>query len=308
VSTNVALNAGWNMLAYLPNRNMPISTALAGITSQITIVKDNVGGIYWPDFGINTLGTMIVGQGYFIYMKSATSLTYPNGLGKTNALTSYGLFLPKAKHFVYSQGSTGSNASVLLSRVVEKATLIADSSEIGAYDASGMLVGSGVVIGGKTAFTVWGDNAMTKEKDGLASSEPIQFKVWTPNGEEYSGTYVGSAGTGYSENAIMLGSLSMHRALTITRCALASAYPNPFRGNVRIGFDVASVNGKDMQNVEINVYDVRGSIVKQLAKGLYKTGRYTVQWDGSEHVGSNMYIVMMKTDNFSQKMKLFKVK
>jgi len=89
---------------------------------------------------------------------------------------------------------------------------------------------------------------------------------------------------------------------------LASVSPNPFRGNVRIGFDVATVNGKDMQNVEINVYDVRGVLVRQLAKGLYKTGRYSVMWDGSDHIGSNMYIVTMKTDNFSQKMKLFKVK
>ena len=307
-STGIQLSSGWNMLAYMPNADMPITTALAGIASQIAIVKDNVGGIFWPEYGINTIGSMVVGQGYFIYMKSIASLTYPTGLGKINTIVSSGNYLPKAKHFVYSQSSTGSNASILLSRVVENTTLIADSSEIGAYDASGTLVGSGVVIGGKAAFTVWGDNTMTKEKDGLTSSEPILFKVWTPKGEEYSGTYVGTSGTGYSENAIMLGSLSIHRSLTITRCALASAYPNPFRGNVRIGFDVSSINGKDMQNVEINVYDVRGSIVKQIVRGLYKTGRYTVQWDGSEQVGSNMYIVMMKTDNFSQKMKLFKVK
>jgi flagellar hook assembly protein FlgD len=102
--------------------------------------------------------------------------------------------------------------------------------------------------------------------------------------------------------------LSIHRSLLITRCALANAYPNPFRGNVRIGFDVATVNGRDMQNVEVNVYDLRGTLVRQLVKGMYKTGRYSVLWDGSDRIGSNMYIVMMKTDNFSQKMKLFKVK
>jgi uncharacterized repeat protein (TIGR02543 family) len=76
-STSIALAAGWNMLAYLPNTNMPITTALAGIASQITIVNDNSGGIYWPDFGINTIGSMVVGQGYSIHMKSAAILTYP---------------------------------------------------------------------------------------------------------------------------------------------------------------------------------------------------------------------------------------
>ena len=76
-STSIALAAGWNILAYLPNINMLITTALAGIASQITIVNDNSGGIYWPDFGINTIGSIIVGQGYFIHMKSAAILTYP---------------------------------------------------------------------------------------------------------------------------------------------------------------------------------------------------------------------------------------
>jgi len=295
------------MIAYLPQVDMPITTALAGIVSQITIVKNTAGDVYWPAFSINNIGTMHVGEGYYVHMESAAALTYPSGLTKTAAVAS-GIMLPKAKHYVYAKGTTGNSSTLLLKNVVEHAKAIPDSSEIGVYDASGVLVGSGVVMGGRTAFSVWGDNVMTKEKDGMSASEAMTFKVWTPDGEEYTGTYVGTNGTGYAENAIMLGALSINRTAVITHCALASAYPNPFRGNVRIAFDVATVNGRDMANVEINVYDVRGCLVRQLARGLYKTGRYSVVWDGSDHIGSNMYIVMMKTENFSQKMKLFKVK
>jgi hypothetical protein len=240
-------------------------------------------------------------------MKAAVTLTYPSGLGKMLSVAS-GMTLPKTKHYVYAIGNTGTSATILLKNVVENTKAIPDSSEIAVYDASGMLVGSGTVMSGKTAFSIWGDNAMTKEKDGLASSEALTFKVWTPTGEEYAGTYVGANSSGYTENALMIGALSIHRTVQITRCALANAYPNPFRGNVRIAFDVATITGREMANVEINVYDVRGVLVRQLAKGLYKTGRYSVTWDGSDHIGSNMYIVMMKTENFSQKMKLFKVK
>jgi hypothetical protein len=216
--------------------------------------------------------------------------------------------LPKAKHFVYTNGNTGNNATLLLTNVVEHTAAISDSSEIGVYDASGTLVGSGVVVNGKTALSVWGDNVMTKAKDGLSASEAMTFKVWTPGGEEYTGTFVGTNSTGYADNAIMLGTLSIHHEAAITRCALANAYPNPFRGTVRIGFDVAATHGMDVQSVEVNVYDLRGTLVRQLVKGMYKTGHYSVVWDGSEHIGSNMYIVMMKTNNFTQKMKLFKVK
>ena len=306
-TTQLLLSAGWSMIAYLPQTDMSITTALSCIVSQITIVKNIEGQVFWPDYGINDIGTMRVGQGYGIHMKAAVTLTYPSGLGKSITMA-MGVAMPKAKHFVYANRSTGSSATMLLKRVVENTSVIADSSEIGAFDASGVLVGSGVVMNGKAAFTVWGDNTMTKEKDGLALSEAMTFKIWTPSGNEYMASYVGTGTTGYADNALMIGAMSIHRSLQINTCALASAYPNPFRGNVRIGFDVATVNGKDMQNVEVNVYDVRGSLIQVLAKGLYRTGRYSVTWDGSEHIGSNMYIVTMKTENFNQKMKLFKVK
>ena len=306
-STPVALDAGWNIIAYLPQVDMPITTALAGIASQITIVKNTAGDVYWPDFGINNIGTMHPGEGYYIHMKAAVTLTYPSGLGKMVSVAS-GMMLPKTRHFVYAGGNTGNSATILLKKVVENTKAIPDSSEIAVYDASGALVGSGTVMSGKTAFSIWGDNVMTKEKDGLAAAEALTFKVWTPTGEEYAGTYVGSNSSGYAEKALMIGAVSIQRTMKITRCALATAYPNPFRGNVRIAFDVAAITGKDMANVEINVYDVRGVLVRQLVNASYKTGRYSVTWDGSDHIGSNMYIVMMKTENFSRKMKLFKVK
>ena len=291
----IALSAGWNIMGYSPQVDLPIATALAGIASQITIVKNTAGDVYWPDFGINNIVTMHVGEGYFIHMKADASLTYPSGLGKMVSVAS-GMMLPKTRHFVYASGNTGNSATMLLKNVVENTKAIPDSSEIAVYDASGILVGSGTVMSGKSAFSIWGDNEMTKEKDGLGAAEALTFKVWTPTNEEYAGTYVGPNSSGYTENALMIGALSIHRAMKITNCALATAYPNPFRGNVRIAFDVAAITGKDMANVEINVYDVRGVLVRQLTKGLYKTGRYSVTWDGSDHIGSNMYIVMMKTE------------
>jgi hypothetical protein len=251
---------------------------------------------------------MRVGQGYMINMKAAVSLTYPSGLGKQSVVYS-GIKMPKVRHFVYTGGITGNNATVLITKIVQGNKLIADSSEIGVYDVSGNIVGSGTVMGGKAAFSIWGDNAMTKGKDGLASSETFTFKLWRANGEVNDITFVGEgADKGYTQDGIIIGAMSVRPNNIVKKFALANAYPNPFRGTVRIAFDVASINGKDMQNVEINVYDVRGSLVHQIVKGQYKTGHYTVAWDGSDHLGSNMYIVEMKADQFSQKTKLFRVK
>ena len=229
-------------------------------------------------------------------------------MGKIRAPGSPDSVIPKAKHFVYANGSTGRSAVVLLSQVLQNESIISDRSEIGVFDASGTLVGSGVVMNGKAAFTVWGDNTMTKEKDGLVPSEPLSFKVWTPSGNEYAADFTGTGNTGYADNAILRGSMTIHHTAFITRSALSGVYPNPFKGNVRIGFDVAAGNGNTMQDVEVTIVDVRGKLVCRLVKGMYTTGRYSVTWDGSSHIGSTMYIVMMKTGSFSQSMTLFKVK
>ena len=307
-STPIPLASGWNMLAYLPKVDMPIVTALAGIVSQIKIVKNNAGEVYWPDYGIDDINIMQVGQGYMMNMKTTGSLTYPSGLGK-QAYSTSGTIMPKTRHFVYIAGNTGSNATVLATRIVQSNKNVSDSSEVGVYNASGNLAGSGVVMNGKAAFAIWGDNPMTKEKDGLAPSESFTFKLWRANGEVNDLVFVGEgADKGFVENGLIVGAMSVRSNNLVMKFALANAYPNPFRGNVRIAFDVASINGKDLQNVEINVFDVRGVLVQQIVKGMYKAGHYTVAWDGNDHLGSNMYIIQMKAEEFSQKIKLFRVK
>jgi len=94
--------------------------------------------------------------------------------------------------------------------------------------------------------------------------------------------------------------------------ALAAAYPNPFRNSIKIAFDVPSARGGTEQQISINVYDFKGSIVQKLVNSKYAAGHYTVNWDGTgEHcalLSSSMYIVQMKADNYSKKLKLFRLK
>ena len=37
----------------------------------------NTGKLYWPEYSINTMGSMKPGQGYKIHMKEEASLIYP---------------------------------------------------------------------------------------------------------------------------------------------------------------------------------------------------------------------------------------
>ena len=73
----IGLNAGWDIVSYLRNSPMDVQQALSSISSNLIMVKNNSGGIYHPGYGINTLGEMQRGQGYWLYISSPALLTYP---------------------------------------------------------------------------------------------------------------------------------------------------------------------------------------------------------------------------------------
>ena len=76
-ATPIALGAGWNMVSYLRDTGMPIDQAVVSIASDLVMVKDKDGRIYYPDYGINTIGDLQPGQGYKIYVDQASTLTFP---------------------------------------------------------------------------------------------------------------------------------------------------------------------------------------------------------------------------------------
>ncbi len=309
VTTPISLMTGWNLIAYLPQESQPITGELSGITSQILIVKNNAGEVYWPDYGINNIGTMYVGQGYFAYMKSAATLTY--AIAKRVANAGRLLSLPTPRHYG-KHANTGNNASVLATRVLFGNQAAPDSCEIGAFDGSGNLVGSGTVIHGLAAFPVWGTNTQTKRKDGLGASEKITFKLWNKTGE-YPVTFQTNDGSAvsYAAQAVFLGSLSVPEGALIREFNLARVYPNPFRGFVRVAFDVPTINGVAEHDIEINIFNMKGIVVHQLARGKYAAGHYVVSWSGessgSAMVGSSVYVIQMKAANFDKRLKLVKV-
>ncbi|HEX9974084.1 MAG TPA: alkaline phosphatase D family protein [bacterium] len=80
---------------------------------------------------------------------------------------------------------------------------------------------------------------------------------------------------------------------------LYSCYPNPFNASTTIRFAVPKLS-----QVEIVVYNSLGQVVKRLAKGDYPAGNHRLEWNGSndlnELVGSGLYFILFKTEEFQQ--------
>jgi hypothetical protein len=324
VNTPLALLSGWNMIAYLPPVSDSVWHAAASIQSSLVIIKDEAGAVYWPALSVDRIHILQPGSGYKILLSSDVSFTYPTPqsmLSKLGAGSGHAtlLSLPSPQHFTTQTYRTGNNATALVQSVLADGHTVADGSEIAAYDTKGNLVGSGTVVNGRTAFAVWGDDPMTKGKDGCVGSEQISFKLWNETSEyplEFVSTGItGSKSAVYSEDGVFLGKFVVPDGALIKKFELSKVYPNPFKGQVKIAFDVPTLNNVSRHYIEINVYDLRGCLVHQVAKGIYEAGHYNVVWNSSatgnrvsDNLAPSVYIVRMKAANFDKRLKLIRVR
>jgi len=94
--------------------------------------------------------------------------------------------------------------------------------------------------------------------------------------------------------------------------AMGQNYPNPFNPSTTIAYDVPD-NEIHGVRVDLNVYNIRGQVVRKLVDGSVKEpGHYVVQWNGKndngEAVSSGVYFYRIKAGNFvaTRKMVLLK--
>jgi rhamnogalacturonyl hydrolase YesR len=307
--TPLTLLAGWNLIAYLPQTALSVATAMSGAAGNIVIMKNCFGDAYWPDYGINGIGSLQPGQGYFLYMKNACTFSYPSGLSKLQSVAAPAP-LPAPRHFVVRL-NTGSNATILARTVTAGAMPVADGCEIGAFDGRDNLVGAGTVAHGSAAFAIWGGDPLSAHGPGCGKSEGVNFRLWDGK-RESPVSFAGDNGeVHYAENGLFAGAMTAAALQQVPRCALSAVVPNPFRSSVRISFDVAVAPGEADHAVEIQVFDLKGNLVAALAKGNYPSGHHAMTWDGETGggmLGQKVYILRMRAKGFEQRVKIYRVR
>ena len=87
------------------------------------------------------------------------------------------------------------------------------------------------------------------------------------------------------------------------RVVLADAYPNPFTLSTSIAYSLDSSSP-----VVIQVYNLVGQQVRELAHGVHAPGSYQVSWDGKDQAGlplsSGIYFVTLETNDAMQMRKV----
>jgi len=77
---NIPINlvSGWNLVSYLRAAPMDAALALSNILPYLVLAKNNNGDIFSPQYGLNNIGNLLTGQGYWLYMSAPAVLTYPS--------------------------------------------------------------------------------------------------------------------------------------------------------------------------------------------------------------------------------------
>ena len=93
--------------------------------------------------------------------------------------------------------------------------------------------------------------------------------------------------------------------------ALSQNSPNPFNPSTTISYEVKA-DGAAVQQVSLNVYNIRGQLVRTLVNDQKTAGRYTIQWNGQDNNGSQLssgvYFYRMQTGDFQQTRKMVLLK
>ena len=88
---------------------------------------------------------------------------------------------------------------------------------------------------------------------------------------------------------------------------LKQNYPNPFNPSTTIAYRL-----NKNENVEINVYNAKGQLIKNLVNNYLNAGEYKLTWNGKDNEGnasaSGIYIVKMSSDDYSVAEKIVMLK
>jgi hypothetical protein len=248
--TNKTVNlvTGWNLIPVLSSSAYNVVSLFSGVTG-LDLVKDVAGqGVYWPAFGINSIGNVQPGKAYYVRMNTAGTINYSlpfkysGSAGTTNSL-------PIATPW---NDVVNTPASHLVAfNVVENSFRAGDV--IGGFTTEGWCAGVVEISDPSIPFALNlnSDDIYSAEKDGFEAGNPLNYKLFRPStGEtfEFVATYNPNLNTGIFEN----NGLSEVTKLKMTTAGITGIlqntihiYPNPSNGI----FNIQSIT--DMINIRV---------------------------------------------------------
>ncbi len=294
---DILVHENWNMIAYFPTYELDMSSpdfyGMSPILDHVLIMKDPNGRFAVPIHAFSNMPPLRPTQGYQIKVDANVLLNYPPENGNVMAYAGVEpttTIIPSA-----------SNMSLLI-KSVEGLVEFTDAT-VTAVNFEGRIVGTGKFDKkGRCGLAIWGDDAITEEKEGLYKGE--SFKLLLTGALEadlmVKSLHIGN-GLLFEEDALLAVDLAVSDN-TPSDYYLSEGYPNPFNSNVRLRYGLPQEG-----LVHIQVFDITGRVVETLINREALAGNYHVNWNASDYP-SGLYMVKLESGNFSSVRKITLIK
>ena len=282
--TPINIQQGWSFLGYLRQSPADIVEMLSPVVSQILIVKNETGWVYWPQFNLNAIGNMLPGKGYQIKLSSASNLTYPPN--SANADKSEVIH----EYPVHFSGLTCTGNNMTLG-IHQSAWNVAPKAgdEIGIFGEDGQLAGSTVLNSGFTVVTVWGKDANSQNFFCLSENEKLTLKYWdnTYNCETILNDIRWYEGNDfYTADGISI--INKISTINGSEVFLFPNTPNPFDNYTTISFYLP-----DNMNVELSLFNILGEKTEIILPATMDAGNHNVVIDARDYAAGNYFITLV---------------
>lgn len=113
----------------------------------------------------------------------------------------------------------------------------------------------------------------------------------SPNSNNYAGSNTlvavtaisASASTMTADFAVSLSAAADDNELSLPQFSLSQNYPNPFNPDTRINYCLTSGG-----NIQLNIYNLLGQHITQIASGYHPAGTYSALWNGTDTNGKKV--------------------
>jgi hypothetical protein len=176
---------------------------------------------------------------------------------------------------------------------------LAAGTRLEAVTPAGVVAGRGVVgTDGLAGVTLWGDDPSTEPVDGFIRGEAAALRIAATS--EMLSYSVKSGEVAWIDGG--LGVVQIGEAASPVEFELSSAWPNPFNGQLRIGYSLAETG-----LASLKAYDMSGREVSSLASGRLDAGRHQVVWN-ADALPSGVYLLKLESGARNAVMKVILMK
>lgn len=289
-TTVLTIPANWSILGYLRTTPGNAVSMMGGLNANnLVILKNGIGSVYWPQWGLNSIGNMNPGEGYQIKLNNEQTFSFPANAGQGGS-----------KHASAPQSvikPTGANMTI---GIPSYAWSIQPpkGSLVRVLNNANQLVGQSEYNGGHMAITIWGDDEITTVLDGATDSEHLRFEILNSGRTSPLSINFWSQGDGtYKTNDIQIAG-----SITSKDESEFNLWPNPARNSSTIELNIHSNS-----TVNIELYNILGEKVQDIYRGNVSYGLQTFTFNVKDlSTGYYLVKVTMAENTLTRKLQVIK--